>query len=70
MPVVLALGVCCCAFDQPRRVPRPDDKDAERFLRHFCQLFRRLGQNPDADPKPIEAECFRDTTLDLEAESV
>ena len=35
VPVVLALGCCCCAIDQPRHVARPDDKDAERFLRHF-----------------------------------
>ena len=65
VPVVLALGGCSCSFDQPRHVARPDNKDAERFLRHFCQLVRRLGQNSDADPKPIEPECPRDTTLDL-----
>ena len=70
MPVVLALGGCCRAFDQPRHVARPDDKDAERFLRHFCQLVKRLGLNPDANSKPLEPECPRDTTLDLEAEGV
>ena len=68
--VVLALGGCCRAFDQPRHVARPNDKDAELFMRHFCQLVRRLGQNPEADPKPLEPECPRDTTLDLEAEGV
>ena len=68
--VVLALGGCCFAFDQPRHVARPNDSDAERFLRHFCQLVRRLGQNFDADPKPLEIEWPRDTTLDLEAEGV
>ena len=70
VPVVLALGGCCRAFDQPRHVARIDDKKAERFLRHFCQLVRKLGQNPDADPKPIETECPRDITLDLESEGV
>ena len=68
--MVLALGGCCRAFDQPRHVARPDDNNAERFLRHLCQLVRRLGQNPDANPKPLEPECPRDITLDLEAEGV
>ena len=70
VPVVLALGSCCRTFDKPRRVPRPNDKDAERFLNHFCQLVRRLGQNPDAYPRPIMSECPLDTILDLEAEGV
>ena len=70
VPVLLALGCCCRAFDQPRRVPRPDDNDAEHFLRFFRQLARRLGQNPDANQRPIEPKCPRDTTLDLKAESV
>ena len=70
VPAILAIGGCCRAFYQPRHVPRPDDKDAECLLRHFCQLVRRLGQNPDAEPKPIEPERSRDTTLDLEAEGV
>ena len=68
--MVLALGGCCRAFDQPRNETLTDDKDAERFLRHFCQLVRRLGKNPDADPKPLEPECPRGTTLDLEAKDV
>ena len=68
--MVLALGGWCRAFDQPRHVARPDDKDTERFLRHFCQLARRLGQNPDSDPKLLEPECPRDTTLNLKAEGV
>ena len=48
----------------------PDHNDAERFLRHFCQLIKRLGQNPDDDPKPLETKCPRDTTLDFETEGV
>ena len=36
VPVVITLGGCCRAFYQQRHVARPDDKDAERFLRHFC----------------------------------
>ena len=51
-------------------MPRPDDKDAERFLRYFCQLVRRLGQNPDADTGPIDPECPCDTTLDIESKGV
>ena len=47
----------------------PDPTNAERFLRYFCQLAKRLEQTPDADPRPIELECPRDTTLDLEAKS-
>ena len=70
MPVVLAFSSCCRAFDQPRRVPPSDDKDAARFLRYFCQLVWRLGPNFDGDPKPIEPECFRDTILDLEVKGV
>ena len=70
LPVVLALNGCYRAFHQPRHVARPDEKDAERFLRHFCKLVRRLGRNPDADPKPLEPECPRDTTLDLKVEGV
>ena len=70
MPVVLALGGYCRAFDTGRRVPRPDDKDAERFLRYFRQLVRRLGQDPYADLKPLETDCSLDTTLNLEAECV
>lgn len=49
---------------------RPDDKDAKQLIRHLCQLVKRLGQNPDANPKPLKPECLRDTTLDLEAEGV
>ena len=67
MPVVLTFAGCCRAFDKPRHVARPDDKDAERFVRHFCLLVWRLGSNPDAGPKPLETECPRDTTLNLEA---
>ena len=70
VPVVLALGGCCRAFDYPRHVPRPDDKEAERFLKYFCQLVRRYGQNPDADPRPPEHECPRDMTLDLTTDGV
>ena len=68
--MVLALGGCCRAFDQPRHAPRPGDKDAEHFLRYFCHLVRRYGQNLDADFMPFETECSRDTTLDLETEGV
>ena len=68
--MVRALGGYCRAFDQPRRVPRPDDKDAERFLRYFRQLVKSLRQNPNADPKSLERECPRDTTLYLEPEGV
>ena len=70
VPEVLAFGGCCRTFDHPRRVSRPDDKDAEIFLRYFCQLAKRHGQNFDADTRPIEPECPRDTTLDLEVEGV
>ena len=68
--MVLVLGNCCRAFDQPRHVARPDDKDVERFLRHCCQLVRRLKQNSYTDPKPLKPECFCDTTLDLTSEGV
>ena len=68
--MVLELKGCCCAFDQSRHVARPDDKDAEPVLRHFCSLVRRLGRNPDVDSKPLEPECLCDTRLDLEAEGV
>ena len=68
--VVLALGGCCRALDQPQRVPRHENIDAERVSRYFCQLVRRLEQNPDADLRLIEPECPRDTTLDLETGGV
>ena len=51
-------------------MPRPDDKDAERFLKYFCQLVKRYGQNPDADPRHPEPECPRDTTLDFKTEGI
>lgn len=65
MPVIIAVGCYCRAFDQPLHVTRPDDKDAERFLRYFRQRITGLSQNPDADPRPLELECPRNTTLDL-----
>ena len=39
-------------------------------MRYFCQLVRRYGKNPDADPRFPEPECPRDTTLDLKTEGV
>ena len=70
VPVVLAIGGFCRAFVQPRHVPRHDNKDAERFLKYFCQLVRRYEKTPYADPKPPKPECPRDTTLDLKTEGV
>ena len=69
MSVVLYFSGCCRAFDLPRYIPRADAKDAKQFLPYIRQLVVRFGQNPDADPKPIEAENPMDN-INLEAEGM
>lgn len=66
VPVILSLRGCCRAFDLPSHTSRTDNKDAERFLRHFRQFVVSHHRDPDADPKPLAPECPGDTNLDIE----
>ena len=69
VPVVMSLGGCCHAFTSlTRHESRRINTAAEQFLEAFCQAATRLGQNPDADARPIAPEVPHDHTLDFEVE--
>ena len=52
VPVVLALGGSCRALDQPQHVPRPDDNNAERFLRHSASWLGGMDNTLTLTPGP------------------